>query len=158
MLVEHSFVTTLDEAQVYRQANEFLLRAGFSMEGSLEADSVVYQRGKKKGGFYKHFAELPQRVHIGFDRGRVNLAASIHESGKVHQAHRDMVLGIVTGLEKYIVGSVPLPDAGAAFAAAGLLADKEFRRRRTRKWIMLAFLAVLILLLFLLVVVAIAAR
>lgn len=138
MLVEHSFVTTRREEEVYRLANDFLQLAGFNMSGSLESDSVLFQKGKQKSGYYMHFAELPQKVHIGFDRGRVNVAASIEEAKKVHQAHRAMMLAVANGLEACIAGSQTVSDACSLFAEANQLAEKEFRKRRKARNIRLA--------------------
>ena len=87
MVIEHSFVTTLDPQQTMRAASEFLgshgfiaqTRAGFAM-GQGEWDRLEMRRGQTKLRKAKSVAQLPQVAHVHWDRGRVNVGLSIEPS------------------------------------------------------------------------------
>jgi hypothetical protein len=80
MIVEHSFVTTVDGAQVYERAFALLAGAGFVLEDSAPDESVAgkfeleMNRGK---GWHLDPVLCRQSVRLVFDRGRVTVAASI---------------------------------------------------------------------------------
>src|SRR5687767_2619878 len=45
---------------------------------------------------------IPKKVQLGFDRGRVSAAIAIEPKSKARQVHRDVLLALVSGLERMI--------------------------------------------------------
>lgn len=129
MLVEHSFVTTLEKEDALRVAAEFLRVLGFSDPVRTES-RLLARRGLAKPKGNVSFIDLPQTVELEFDRGRVAVAASLQEYGKVHDAQRQLVIGVVRGLESLLVRFVDPTDARALHDEAFQRVDAEFRRRK----------------------------
>jgi len=117
MLVEHTFVTTLEAGPAVRLACEFLQSAGFRLEG-VASDGVQAVRGRKRPNTRK-IRLLPQSVKLVYDRGRVNVAAAITpRGGKDKPVHADLMTALVRGLEHLLAGGEPLEQVAAAWFAA----------------------------------------
>jgi hypothetical protein len=156
VVVEHELVTTLESTPALSAAATYLSEGGFVGQGGAVAvgqqewTTLDMTRGKKNVARAKNVAELPQRVLINFDRGRVTVAASIQasqvwggggfavSSGSVSESpkkmglHRDLLLGIVSGLE--LAMTAPQVDGQARAqwvkAEAAILAEARKRSRR----------------------------
>ncbi len=145
MVVEHEFVTTLEQEEVMRLASEFLAWGGFQ-PGPIPSENHPaapfgsergYRRGVQKAEQAHSVAALPQRIIIRFDRGRVFVAATITAShtwggnngfriglGLDHaqenqdrmQLHRQLLLALVTGLETRITRGTPPGEAGGEWS------------------------------------------
>ena len=126
MVIEHEFVTTLDRNAALSSAARFLSEGGFSSDGNAfavgqtEWESLEVKRGKKSAARAKNISELPQRIIVNYDRGRVTVAASITashawggsssfsigigsdapaESQKKMVLHQQLLIAIANGLE-----------------------------------------------------------
>lgn len=89
MVIEHTFITTMDAPEAMRAATEMLRSRGFESAagaafpvGSVEWDSLEMRRGKSNPARAKNVAELPQGVRLHWDRGRVSVAISITASAE----------------------------------------------------------------------------
>src|SRR5688572_28685465 len=93
MLVEHSFVTTMDREPAFRAVELSLSSIGFQR---IEAppQTLELRRGRDKP-HANGVGTLPQAVRVDFDRGRVVVAASIQEHRKPTPRHRDLMLAVV---------------------------------------------------------------
>ncbi len=80
MIVEHTFVTTLDAAGALGAATDTLCALGFADDPASSDSMATYRRGKKKAGRARRLRDLPQQVIVEYDRGRVTLAALIEEA------------------------------------------------------------------------------
>lgn len=83
MVVEHSFVTTLDAPDALRTAADFLRTFGFEAqtETAFALDqqwkALEVHRGVLKGRKSRAVNEWPQMVRVEWDRGKVDVAASM---------------------------------------------------------------------------------
>ena len=90
MLVEHTFVTTMDAAEALAAVSDLLRARGFAPDDppgraaagagpvppSASPNMLELRRGKKNPARAKSALELPQHVRVEWDRGRVVVAAS----------------------------------------------------------------------------------
>lgn len=84
MVVEHTFITTLEGHDALRMAWELLISRGFAplpppeqALRPLAPNAVELRRGRENPERAKSIVELPQFVRVEWDRGRVAVAASI---------------------------------------------------------------------------------
>src|SRR3712207_6576985 len=87
MVVEHVFVTTLEAPDALTRASEFLAAGGFVVQEQKAFplggwNAVEVTRGKSNAARAKSVEELPQRVRVEWDRGRVTVAAYIQAFGR----------------------------------------------------------------------------
>src|SRR5205814_3803523 len=83
MVVEHTFVTTMQDREALTAATGLLNSRGFvavgeqafSMDGSW--NNVEMRRGRAKPRGAKSILDLPLNVRVEFDRGRIAIAAAI---------------------------------------------------------------------------------
>lgn len=115
MLVEHSFVTTIDGEQALERAGEFLSSVGYQLVSSTPGKEILYRRGNEAIRHLTNFNDLPQQTHVSFDRGRLDIASSVHEFKKVDPLHRKLMMAVVNGLESYIVHAITLDQARSEF-------------------------------------------
>src|SRR5439155_23193083 len=129
------FVATMEAPQAMTAAAQFLAQRGFvnaaghgfAVDNEADWNSLEMRRGKKSAVRAKSIAQLPQQVHIHFDRGRVAVALSIQastvwggsrftftgfgrqpESPKRMRLHTELLTAIATGLEQLLAtGQVP---------------------------------------------------
>jgi hypothetical protein len=118
MLAEHTFVTTLTDAEALDRGQRFLEALDFEIESRL-VQQLTARRGKSRA-HRGRIDQLPQRVKLDFDRGRVVLAASIEIHGKSKQLHQDLLLAIARALEANLV-------RGEDFSAFDELTDVQQR-------------------------------
>lgn len=181
LVVEHSFVTTLEFAQVYEMISSLMRRMGFAMTtecthcgydlrgtisnegarcpecGSSQAmhtrsetmaSVIVATRGKEKAGTARKTEDLPQRVRVEFDRGRVNIAASLTPKAKVLPHHRTMMLAIVNAIEA-VVGrnedAKPYVEDWSNLRSEGDAYDRKQRQKRATGCALLVVLFVAII-------------
>ncbi|MDD4891277.1 MAG: hypothetical protein PHU85_15255 [Phycisphaerae bacterium] len=112
MLVEHVFVTTLEEDAALGWAAEFLRTLGFKFDPA-PAHSLLARKGRAHANTRK-IALLPQQAVVSFDRGRVSVAAHISpRGGKGHGVHAELMTALAQGLEAVLVHRLPLDQARA---------------------------------------------
>jgi hypothetical protein len=169
MVIEHVFVTTLEAPDALRLASEFLTARGFVVQGQTAFQmggwkTLEVARGRKNAARARSIEELPQRIKIEWDRGRVTVAAYIQayhrasfnigsgvelpaNSPKVRM-HAHLMTSIVQGLELLLAHRQPMDEAARGWDSAAAVAAEDARRRRRRSWIkwgvVLAFIAFLI--------------
>lgn len=172
MVIEHSFVTTAQSAEAFEIASSFLKERGFVTGAGVGVASgtlakMEWQRGRENANRAKSVSELPQVVRMDFDRGRVNLAASITPSAvwggrswtntqiDVREAdvksankmkmHHDLLMSILIGLEKLLVDRATLLDAAREWEAVELqIAEAALKRKRRNAVIVTVFVAVMV--------------
>jgi len=181
LIVEHVFITTLDAPEALRLASDFLMAAGFRVpqdhafsqaEPRTKLDAV---RGVENAGRAKSIDQLPQRLVLEWDRGRVTIAASIEwfapgafrtgsakepppHSPKV-RPHIELVHGLVVALEALLARRVPMEEARRPWAEleARLRAD-SIRQRRKRNIVLWSVVGGIFFLFFLIIVLAVASH
>jgi hypothetical protein len=155
MLVEHTFVTTLEAPDTLMRAAELLIpfgfvaapQRGFDMAGI--RTSLEMSRGSAQRRRPKDVREWPHSVRIEWDRGRVEVAVSLtpparggfdsrrdKSSKRETAAAEQLLLGIAQSLESALVGEQSPADAQAAFAAIDnrIATDAaEFKRKQNRQ-------------------------
>jgi hypothetical protein len=171
LVIEHTFVTTLDSHDALALASDMLSRRGFVTEGESgfqlgeEWTTLQMKRGKKSAARAKTPSECPQQVRLEWDRGRVTLAASIEPQSRRNRTFAfggvigyglyamrnkrataeatDMMMVISTSLENLLVQNLPAEEAGKAWFAQEDLQLEKARKARVRSWIYLGiFLAI----------------
>ena len=146
MLVEHTFVTTLDAEPALTASHEVTTLLGFlpvpdSAQGRQTCEWV---RGMSKVKYYIRISDLPQRIRLDFDRGRVTLAVYVQERGREKpQLHEDMLVTIARAIEARLSGKTT-EEALAVTAAPHAAIEKHFRRQRIIKRCLIAFLIVFV--------------
>ncbi len=159
MVIEHSFVTTLEATQALESSFRFLQSRGFSpnhgdvMRPQATENRLELKRGKENPARARNVSELPQSIRLDFDRGRVSLAISITPStawggrsfstsdGGVQikdvekpnrlKLNHDLVVGIAYGLERLLVVGVPAEaEAGDWIDAEEKIIEAARRRKR----------------------------
>lgn len=154
MVIEHSFVTTLEPMLMLRQAHDCLAARGFictqgtePIRGKTDAWSIEMKRGKDNPARAKHIVESPQVARVEYDRGRVSLAVSIVAPRKNVERHILLLKGIVHGLESLLSCTGP----GAADyepwdrAEADALAAARRRQNRLIAVVVLLFLSIFLI-------------
>ena len=156
MVIEHQFVTTMDAPEAMRTASEFLTSRGFAVKGQNAFavgggwTTLEVSRGRKNAARAKSVAELPQRVRLDFDRGRMTVAAAIEyfrhgafgtsarepapDSKKVRD-HAALLTAIVQGLELLLANRLPPEQASSEWATVEQRIIQEGRRRRRRNFL-----------------------
>ena len=156
MVIEHSFVTTLEQEEALAQANRLLRGRGFNglaLSAALSPSRLELRRGVAKAAKAKTIMDLPQVVRVEFDRGRVSVACAIEPNAlfgasnvfgvtldpgtslKAHakmEHHERILVGIAQALEASLVHGVPDEQAVAHWDQVERDAD-EFCRRKLRR-------------------------
>ena len=172
MIIEHVFITTLDGADALRLASEYLGLGGFRPQTgipfsiSAPSSKLDVVRGKANAARAKAPDELPQRLWLEWDRGRVTVAASIEffetasfsygsrkepppDSPKL-RPHIEMMQAMLAGLEASTSGRLPPADARRPWADVEARLREEWRRRRRRRaitlWLVFSGIVLLIIL------------
>ena len=173
MVIEHTFVTTMDPAETMRAAADLLTRRGFENAGgsafavgSGEWNTLEMRRGKTKAAKAKNIAQLPQTAHVQWDRGRVSVALAIEPSAvwggggislgfgldggtpdgkpKKMKLHTAMLMAIARGLEAVLAHRKP-PES--ALAEWDHVEADIYRAAKRRLWrnaiILIVFFAII---------------
>jgi hypothetical protein len=166
MVIEHTFVTTLEAPEALQTAFAFLQERGFSPAGNDSGALLEMSRGKANPARARSVAELPQSIRLDFDRGRIALAAAVTPSpvwggrsfagsdveiratdSKAMQRmklHTDMLMGILGWLEKLLVHRAPAEIASQQWAEAEERIAAAARRHKRRNRIALAILVLVV--------------
>jgi hypothetical protein len=170
MVIEHSFVTTLPETPALERVSVFLQNRGFSSPQPpvlTSGNSVLeMHRGQTNPARARNVSELPQAIRLEFDRGRINVAASITPNAvwggrsfthteldarrrdtadpRRLKLHTDLLMGIVLGLESLLAQQLPEETAVQQWLAAEQQITLAAQRRKRRNVIILTLLLLFI--------------
>lgn len=145
MLMEHSFVTTLSQSQAWELAENALFTLGFSRSNVRGDSGICFQRGVSSPAKASKISDLPQEVRMEFDRGRVNLAASVRLHRKASQLHRDMLITLARVLEQVVGQGTGIELARATWDSLEASIERSARNATRTKFVIVAFLAVFII-------------
>ncbi|HEY2586650.1 MAG TPA: hypothetical protein VGI81_12875 [Tepidisphaeraceae bacterium] len=158
MVVEHTFVTTMEAPQTMSAAAQFLQEFGFVADGQRAFalggtwDALEVRRGRARRGKRYAIRDWPQQVRLEWDRGRVDVAASAtppptgnfdtrwgdklrkDESASV----QELLFTVARSLE-LLLGARQPDQARAELQAIDrrLIERADRNRRRVRFWIIL---------------------
>lgn len=158
MVIELSFISTLPPEEVMQQAKVYLAARGFGrLPSGGRSDVLEMERGVHRAAKAASIVDLPQRVRIDYDRGRVSVAASIEanavwggggsfgmvsERPKKMVVHARMLRAILLGLEMLLAhdatGQHDYADWDLAEATAS---DLAYRRKRNM-WVIFACIVI----------------
>lgn len=110
LLVEHTFVTTLSEAEVIARCGELLGRLGFRGGSRTERGEVRWARGRLSASDWAGPQRQPLRIQLEFDRGQVAVAASLDLPRRGRPRHEELLVGLLRGLEQHVAGSATLDE------------------------------------------------
>lgn len=130
MLAEHEFVTTRDARTVFADLLRILYQLGFEPEQQTD-DFIIVRRGKKTAARARNITELPLRIRIEFDRGRVTVAASLETRRKPGPLHREMILALIGAVESTGNGA-DMTTAQAEYDLVHQRIEDDAARRRRR--------------------------
>jgi hypothetical protein len=146
MMVEHTFITTLDQAAAFQLAGEILTKLGFVAESQPTSDSIVFRRGMKSAQVAKRSDQLPQRAMLHFDRGRIQLAASLEEARSLRAEsllQKELLISLAGLLESCLSRGEPMATARSRWdSASAKIYNRHQRRRRTNGIVLLVFLGI----------------
>lgn len=167
MVIEHSFVTTLESNQALGAASEFLSGLGFvaAENPAFQIDQQAWtelemKRARRKGGGP---GRCEQQVRLDFDRGRVNVAASVlaqvtrsftwssygfrdlKPNSKLGRQYSAMMVALVESLEDLLARNAPPQQASQRYLQQEQQSDREFHRyRRNRIIALVIFILVIV--------------
>ena len=168
MIVEHVFITTLEAPEAIRLASQVLSSRGFvaravaaievAAPGAVagtppRSAGLEMARGKASAARARSIDELPQRLRLDWDRGRVTVAACIEyfqhgsfnvgtqrdpapDSPKV-RSHVELMTAVVGALEMSLAHRVPVEEATRRWAEVENRLREESRRKRHRRNVIL---------------------
>ena len=135
MLVEHSFVTTLEAVDALSRIQQLVEGLGFTVE-ECDEHQLSARRGERTAARAKSLEELPQHLKIGFDRGRIDLAISLEVRRRALDLHRDLLLGIARALESSVVSGLKTEQAVELLVELQRELGHQATRRKIRSWIL----------------------
>lgn len=163
MVVEHSFVTTLEAEPALATAAELLQLRGFTraalVQGAPGSAPFEMRRGKKAASSARSVSQLPQTVRLYWDRGRVTIALSIEansvwggqsswgatvEKPEKMQMHADLLSGIAVALEQVLAHAQPHQVATAQWDRAETEIAAAAKRRNRNVFIMVGVFLVIV--------------
>ncbi len=152
-----------------RLASEFLTANGFAVQGQGgfqlgEWTSLEVARGKANAARAKSIEELPQRVKVEWDRGRVTVAAYIQAfagrqsfqigsgtelppNSPKARLHAHLMMAIAQGLESLLAFHRPAEEAIGPWQAVSAEIAGDASRRKGRRRTGLAILVIALVLL-----------
>jgi hypothetical protein len=159
VLIEHTFVTTLEPQSALAAASQLLAQGGFAAErnDATPSNEKTLQMHRGRAGA-RDATELPQRIHLQWDRGRINLAAFIDslpqhrsfsrsigstvliETRAVKQKKKlnsDLMIAISRAVELLLAGELSPEDAGRDWLASESkikAASRQVRLRNRLCW------------------------
>jgi hypothetical protein len=179
MVVEHTFVTTYDVSEALTAASNLLQVGGFQVKHNNAfqignwTDLEVF-RGRKTVARAKDATQCPQQLRVEFDRGRVNIAASIIPINRRGRSFRigfgipamssnttkdpvygELMMAITQSLELLLAQRTPPEEASRTWLAVEARIKETARRARKRNMIIwLSILGIIIALIVFIVVMA----
>jgi hypothetical protein len=152
MVVEHTFITTMEASDALRQAADFLGQRGFvaSRQDAFSMDagnwtSLEVRRGKPDPRNARRLLDFPQMVRLEFDRGRVSVAVSIMDMRNRSKASQALLVAIANSLEALLERRVAPEQAGARWDAVEVQLRRRSIRRMMIRWgVLCAILMILI--------------
>jgi hypothetical protein len=164
MLVEHTFVTTMDAPEAMTAASNFLQEFGFALDGERGFaiggtwDALEMRRGTPKSRYRGAIHNWPQQVRLEWDRGRVDVAATarppmrgrLDYSGanlrkKEAAVVQELLVSLARSLEFLLAARSPDQARAAYEPLDRQLAEKAARSRR-RNRIVIAIAVIFVLL------------
>ncbi|HZZ41406.1 MAG TPA: hypothetical protein VFE58_00585 [Tepidisphaeraceae bacterium] len=167
MVIEHTFITTLDSSTALQSAAQLCQQHGFVTAGESafpmtgpEWTDLKMARGVKNPRRAKSISQLPQILRLQFDRGRINLAISLQPGGpwgggsfytegkptsKRMRLHRELLTSIALSLESLLANRAPLDQATTQWSQIETEIARLARRRKIRQRIILAIVLLLVL-------------
>lgn len=124
MIVEHTFVTTLEARDAFALANDALGHKGFSIADGVPSRSQQWRRGKKTTNRSRGVLKLPQSLRMEFDRGRINLAACIENDKRRKKKSQALMIAYAESLEALLVDHRKTEEAFTGSDAV----EKKIRR------------------------------
>jgi hypothetical protein len=160
MVVEHTFVTTMQPNEALGAASSLLASRGFVPTGdrafALDGgwNHIELTRGRKNPARSKSILDFTQQVRIEFDRGRIAMAASLtawtrgtreqipgelttRSPSKPHPLQQELLLSLVAAIELLLVNRVPPEQCLARLNHIEAAIQEDARRLRRRNWIIL---------------------
>lgn len=160
MVVEHEFITTLEPGDALGRLAQFFGERGFApchasgrpafpveaAAGSANAWSTLeFRRGRKTPRRVKHVGDLPQKLRVEYDRGRVQVAVLLEPYPRARE--HDTAYGLGLAQIPQLVLSDP-PRAASDWSELERFSNARYAKVRRRYlvvcWLILAFLAVCI--------------
>jgi hypothetical protein len=160
MVIEHTFITTMEAPEALSAASNFLQSGGFQVMNNSAFQmggwtDLEVARGRASPARAKDVTQYPQQVRIEWDRGRVNVAASVTQrprkekrfmwSGRASyqagplsgappkdRAYADLMLVITRGLEILLAQRLSPQEAAREWFAVETQMRDEARRARNR--------------------------
>lgn len=114
MIVEHTFVTTLDAERAFALASELLAPLRFRSEPADKPGARQWRRGARSARKSRGLSDMPSRVRMEFDRGRVVVAAALeHPGARAPALPAKLAVGLTVALERALAGRAALSAARA---------------------------------------------
>ena len=135
MVVEHTFITTMEAADALATAGRALVSEGFEVQQA--SDRALTARRVSGSRF-------PGRVHLEWDRGRVNVAVSIEVQKKPTTQQTSILINLAQALEKLLTGASDTDVEFDAWRSSSHKASTRVRRGRWVVYLLLAFIAAVI--------------
>jgi hypothetical protein len=185
MVIEHTFITTLEPNHALGAASTLLQAGGFTVQqnsafqvGGGWTDLEV-SRGRKSEAYAKDVTQCPQAVRVEWDRGRVVVAASITQKQRKgrgfkwsgnssavtyplsgapakDRVYADLMLVITRALELLLVQQLPPEQAMQSWMMVEQQMKEESRRDRRRgNIIILSILGVFFAIIIIVIAVAV---
>jgi len=140
MVVEHEFVTTLEEEEAMQRAELALRAMGFERDAGAPGGGLVFKRGKKSASRARKVNQLPQVAAVQFDRGRVTVAASLEWPRKPKAPHKAMMMALAGTVERAVAEAGTGADVLAEWRAVNQSIDQQARRNSIIAWTVLGVL------------------
>jgi hypothetical protein len=145
VIVEHSFVTTLDYPSARAALRRILVSRGWTIsledQGAFEAVS-----GAKNPTATRDLHRLPQHLRVEYDRGKVTVGASIIAHRKETPEHSQYLLVVVRALECSVAGGSTncCAEWDLLIDSFQARADRDRRRSRITVLILVCFLGLVV--------------
>jgi hypothetical protein len=134
MMVEHTFVTTSTAPAALSAASELLAALRFEPTGPLGETSREWRRGRPTAARARGLSDLPQRIRIDFDRGRVSVAGSLEVRHQRQLRAGEPLVAITVALENLLARGQPFQTSVADAAAKQAKIARIDRRHQIILW------------------------
>ena len=142
MLVEHSFITTLESSSCFDRIHALMQHLKYRGR-DLSHSELVFEKGHAKVAKYSSLFELPQQIAIRFDRGKVNVAAAMQTfRDKVSPQHSRFLIALANAVEQQVTQqdeSRRVPAVSALIEEINQLNESYKRevdkKKRSSRWL-----------------------